>query len=302
MAKVSVPCETCGGSYEDTPSGRSKHNGTGKHVAAATALGMKNAAKAKAKGGPVKAGKPVLVGESGPETAELPGEVITNREADEPQFHVVATETAEDAPSGPDLTIAANDPFTALNLPAYVNAVAEAAKARVALDDAKQAVAKYKRYVRYGELHSQKNLPKYQSQLAEAEATFAAAEEQSAAAEAEEQSQALVAREAKDAYWLRVHRATVAAIRAELPKALDDFTVLSTLGGLTVGVGALPVSVIGPHRGLEDGEVTVVTSKVMVKVDALVHPNLALQISQRIFIAARYAAALDKVTGLSNKK
>ncbi len=43
---VSTPCGICGGRYDGTPSGAKKHAATAKHIGAATALKIKDAAKA----------------------------------------------------------------------------------------------------------------------------------------------------------------------------------------------------------------------------------------------------------------
>lgn len=317
MPKVKVACG-CGGSFEDTPSGKSKHVHTAKHVGWVTAAASRAESKAKAGGkrafhghdeipselpgkdGVIKATNAVLA-----KIAARPvKEKVEQPVEPEPEK---AEEPTEDAPSEAkpvdpnDLSMASNNPFGPGLTDGYGAAIAATGEANNEFEAAKDAVAKYKRYVRYGELHSPKNLPKYQQQLEEAEERFAIAGLELVAAKDAEQEAAVAAREDKDAYWIRVHRAVMADLRsaATFGERLNDVTVISTLGGLTVAMSALPIEVVGPHRGLLDGQETIVGAQVRVKLDALVAPSVANQLSRLVWMAGRYAATLETVIGLN---
>ncbi len=293
-------CALCGASVEQTPSGRRKHEATRKHLSFAP---DPTAAHDKLGSGEPKAsnGESEAPAEVWCSFCELPSVVMRNGDP----F------CAEHDPEGEGPTEPPYRPSQAIQEQLDVFQVGvwdegpdvrevrkriEAAEA--AVRDADERVAKYRRYVRHGELHNEKLLPKYQQQLAEAEQTRTAAVSLAEEAQTALRAEMTARNRMRKAYWERVHQiaieaTTVAMVgEAHVPKSFIEEAVYT----LVVRIGELVVHGPAPKH-VEDG---VTLSEILVpgrSVDAVT----GLGFASNLKVAAVYALQVDVLTGLSKR-
>ncbi len=307
MAKMSTICERCDGKFDGTPSGWKKHEQTNKHnlskpmtgdglpdalraddVIAETTFSVPEGASPKVRAVMSKALKDGMLGIlAGDRTAV--DVLVDIGEAG-------AEAAAEEQTS---LKLADFDPWTLPGLPDDRRDVLAAAHAEV--DPANADIAKYKRYVRHGELHNLKLLPKYQEQLASAQLRLA--EANTVIANVEEERELLYGAhyDRVEAYWGRVHK-EVWRIASEIDYmvAVGDLRVDRT--EMLVDFQGSTIQVIGPryHYGrAADWERVVHPAFVRVNSTFEGGDIDALAYGERIKAAAQYAVVLNQVLGLA---
>lgn len=167
------------------------------------------------------------------------------------------------------------------------------------------AVAKGKRYVRHGELHNLKLLPKYQEQLAEATERVAEVERVKAAIETNDEQRFAAHYERVAAYWTRVHEAVVAELEdsALFPIAPDSLKLNVDVVSPQVEIGFVRFN--GPRgvwaegseeRTIEPGRVTISDRSGEALRD--VPPTAAAGIGVAIQAVGLYGEAFNRVVGL----
>lgn len=270
-------------------------------LAAAEALGATVPAVVEAAAAKLKVGKHDQSGlppearskAKAPRAYELSGEAT-----EEPTFEAILAEfeaNADPLDERPDtLDIAQFRPFDfppkpqgLQELSAAVNAIA---------DRAAQDIAKYRRYVRYGELHSPKNLPKYQRQLAEAEGLASTAAMLRGRVEQLDEARYAAHYARVQAWWAQAHSKAL----KHVDKGLFKLELEATSMRVVVLYDGEPVAVVnGPRMRYEgDTERVLVPASVTVP-NALtdVPPPVAERIAGAIVETAVYAVELNDILG-----
>lgn len=289
MAKMSTICERCDGKFDGTPSGWKKHEQTNKH----------NLSKPIPGDGLPDALRATLVLETdieAPAGDEFPEDAPPEARAVMAKAVNVLADVEEARTS---LKLADFDPYTLPSLPEDRREALAAA--HVQIDPANTEVAKYKRYVRHGELHNLKLLPKYQAQLEAAQLRLAEANEAIEGIEQEREQLYHGHYDRVEAYWGRVHNEALKVVAEIEPLvALADLRLDRT--ELIVDFKGAAIQVIGPrysYRAGTDWERIVYPAFVRVNSTFEGAPVEALVYADRIRAAGRYALTLNDVLGLA---
>lgn len=299
VAKQTTRCERCDGTFDGTPSGWAKHADTDKHNRANPIPGDGRPDSIKLPDLETRAQLPYedhLPDEGSvvfppTEPVETPEPLEAEDEPDELEFDLPDPTELDERPES--LLFAEFRPYDYPGRPEAVQELRTRTEGAVLL--AEQGVAKYKRYVRHGELHNLKLLPKYQQQLAEAQDLLAKLKAVEEGIDAYDRLRLDAHYDRVQEYWTEVHHEVLrqlGKVAYNGPRLEGASFALPIIGGW--------VEVNGPraHFGDEGEREIQPASVTAVNIPANMDPELAQGIGQSIEKAGLYAAKFNEVIGL----